>query len=167
MRLNNEKHRNFKVNSKQKEKSTPNGKKSFNIAGYQKRMAHKPPKASNPLDVYEFDDKQQQGRTRANVTLDLSREEAREHGADEQSGEDDAERIRQKLRIGEDGVVNSEDDEDIDSDDAFGQSDEERFGEHKFKVSGSTFLRAAVAPNAHILIKRRKNLLQRSARALR
>jgi U3 small nucleolar RNA-associated protein 14 len=134
MRSNNKKHTSLKLKFTKGEKSTGNGKKNSNITGYQKRIAQKPPKASNLLDVYEFDDKQRKGRTRADVTLDLSREEAREYGVEEQSDEDDLERMRQKLKIGEDGVVNSEDDEDIDSDDAFDQSDEERFREHNFQV---------------------------------
>jgi U3 small nucleolar RNA-associated protein 14 len=135
MRLNSKKHTSLKVNSGKGEKSTKDGKKNSNITGYQKRIAQKPPKATNLLDVYEFDDKQRKGRNRADATLDLSREEAREYGVEEQS-EDDLERMRQKLKIGENGVVNSEDDEDIDSDDAFDQSDEERFGEHNFQVGG-------------------------------
>jgi len=133
---NTKKQSNPKKHSTQKANSSGNEKKNFNVTGYEKRIAQKPPKASNLLDVYEFDDKQRKGRVRADVTLDLSREEAREYGVEEQSDGDDMEKMRQKLKIGEEGVVNSEDDEDIDSDDAFDQSDEERYGEHIFEVCG-------------------------------
>jgi U3 small nucleolar RNA-associated protein 14 len=66
--------------------------------------------------------------------LDLSKEEAREFAMEGEEDLNDLERLRQKLRMGEDLEIDSEDDEDIDSDDAFGASDEERFAGHSLKV---------------------------------
>jgi U3 small nucleolar RNA-associated protein 14 len=118
----------------QKAKHDIKRRKEVNVSGFQKRMAQKPPKVSDHLDVYEYDDKQRKGRSRAAVTLDLSKEEAREFAMEGDEDLDDLERLRQKLRMGEDLEIDSEDDEDIDSDDAFGASDEERFAGHSLKV---------------------------------
>lgn len=127
-----------KLHSKQKQGHRVNHEnkrnKQFNVAGFQKRMAQKPPKMSNKLDVYEYDDKQRKGKSRAAVTLDLSKEEAREFAIGDEEEVDDLERMRQKIRMGDDVEINSEDDEDIDSDDAFGTSDEERFADYNLKV---------------------------------
>jgi U3 small nucleolar RNA-associated protein 14 len=49
---------------------------------------------------------------------------------------DEAAAQEEMLEEGEDGQVKSEDDEDIDSDEAFDESDEERFS--TFKFSGSS-----------------------------
>lgn len=104
-------------------------------------MAQKPPKSSDLLDVYEYDEKQK-GRSRANVALDLSRDEAREFGiAEDEEDIGEMERIRQKLRLGDDIEIDSEDDEDIDSDNAFDKSDEERFAEYNLSV-GADYPRA-------------------------
>lgn len=148
---NTKKSSNPKQKSAHKSKSSGNEKKQFNVTGYQKRIAQKPPKAAGLLDVYEFDDKQRERRTRANIALDLSREEAKEYGVDEQSEEDDVERMRKKLKIGEEGVVNSEDDEDIDSDGAFDQSDEERYGEHNFQACHSVACKTKLIYRFHSL----------------
>jgi hypothetical protein len=118
----------------QKAKHDIKRRKEGNVSGFQKRMAQKPPKVSDQLDVYEYDDKQRKGKSRAAVTLDLSKEEAREFAMEGEEDLDDLERLRQKLRMGEDLEIDSEDDEDIDSDDAFGESDEERFAGHGLKV---------------------------------
>ncbi|KAF9504919.1 hypothetical protein BS47DRAFT_1386112 [Hydnum rufescens UP504] len=82
---------------------------------------------------------QQMILTRANITLDINKDELRGLGQDtldSDAANKAMEMLRQKITadMGEDmGVVNSEDDEDIDSDAAFeGESDEEHFGAFKF-----------------------------------
>ncbi|KAF9507397.1 hypothetical protein BS47DRAFT_1398668 [Hydnum rufescens UP504] len=110
---------------------------SRNASGYQKRLERKnkrPP--TNDPDVYEYSATRDR---RANITLDIDKDELRGLGQDTLDGHaanKDMEMLRQKITaaMGEDmGVVGSEDDEDIDSDAAFeGDSDEERFSAFKF-----------------------------------
>ncbi|PVF96712.1 Utp14-domain-containing protein [Serendipita vermifera] len=118
-------------------------KKKANIAGFEKRMARKPQmKNSTGMDVYEYNEKEgRKGKSRANITLDLSKEEAREYGVwdDEENEPDDLEKMRLKLKMGdEENVIDSDDDEDIDSDAAFGESDEERFANYNLKSKGKS-----------------------------
>lgn len=95
----------------------------------------------NPLrsDVYEY---QSQRVRRANVPLSLDKEEADEHGLG--SDGDLVADIRKPRLIGEsveDEEVPSEDDEELDSDAAFEESDEERFAGFSFpKVRHVHFL---------------------------
>ena len=102
-------------------------KAAANIAGYEKRLAKKGKQPASH-DVYEY----VQGKARrSKVGLDLDREEALEYGVglDGANDEDDArENMRARL-IGEneDGEQVASDDEEIDSDAAFEESDEERF----------------------------------------
>ena len=87
------------------------------------------------MDVYDFDDDVKGKHRRNHVSTDLTKEEKRELGGDQDDLEpDEIERVRRRLQSGEDGVVLSEDDEDIDSDDAFDATDEATFGAFKLKV---------------------------------
>ncbi|KAH9082258.1 Utp14-domain-containing protein [Lactarius deliciosus] len=89
------------------------------------------------VHVYEY---QSQKVRRANVPLSLDKEEANEHGFD--SDGDLAANIRRPRLIGEsveDEEIPSEDDEELDSDAAFEDSDEERFAGFSFpKEADST-----------------------------
>ncbi|CAG8602509.1 3644_t:CDS:2 [Acaulospora colombiana] len=127
-------------------------RKKANIAGFEKRMARKPQvKKSTGMDVYEYNEREgRKGKSRANITLDLSKEEAREYGMrdDEENEPDDLEKMRLKLKMGdEEDVIDSDDDEDIDSDAAFGESDEERFANYNLKVSVFLFQKLPQVPN--------------------
>ncbi|KAF8273841.1 Utp14 protein-domain-containing protein [Lactarius quietus] len=89
----------------------------------------------NPLrsDVYEY---QSQKVRRANVPLSLDKEEANEHGLG--SDGDLVANIRNPRLIGEsveNEEIPSEDDEELDSDAAFEESDEERFAGFSFRKS--------------------------------
>ncbi|KAI9445374.1 Utp14-domain-containing protein [Lactarius indigo] len=89
----------------------------------------------NPLrsDVYEY---QSQKVRRGNIPLSLDKEEANEHGFD--SDGDLAANIRKPRLIGEsveDEEIPPEDDEELDSDAAFEDSDEERFAGFSFPKS--------------------------------
>jgi len=87
------------------------------------------------MDVYDFDDDTKGKHRRDRVSTDLTKEEKRELGGDRDDLEpDQTERVRRQLQSGEDGIVLSEDDEDIDSDEAFDATDEETFGAFKLKV---------------------------------
>ncbi|KAG6813718.1 hypothetical protein H0H92_008126 [Tricholoma furcatifolium] len=104
-------------------KPKPSTRKA-NAVGYAKRQSKKA-KILGSGDVYEY---APEATRRSKVALDLDRDEAAEYaGLD---GDDEA---RQELRarlIGENGddeMIDSEDDEEIDSDAAFEESDEERF----------------------------------------
>jgi hypothetical protein len=102
-----------------------------NALGYAKRQARKSLTGKNvsASDVYEF---APEATRRENVTLTLDAEEAREYrvGID---GDDTDEERRQALKarlIGENvenEMIDSDDDEEIDSDAAFDESDEDRF----------------------------------------
>ncbi|KAG6919847.1 hypothetical protein DXG01_015552 [Tephrocybe rancida] len=108
------------------EKPRPSNSKA-NAAGYAKRHSKKA-KTLNGLssDVYEY---APEPTRRSKVALDLDREEAAEYGVGLDGDNEAREELRARL-IGENGddeMIDSEDDEEIDSDAAFEESDEERF----------------------------------------
>ncbi|KIM35627.1 hypothetical protein M413DRAFT_449671 [Hebeloma cylindrosporum] len=111
-----------------------------NVAGYEKRKAQKAKSApTTTSDLYEHI---QEKSRRSKVTLDLDRDEAMEYGVGiDGANEEEREELRARL-IGEgmdDEEIASEDDEEIDSDAAFEESDEERFaGFFSSKKSKST-----------------------------
>lgn len=100
-----------------------------NALGYAKRQSRKAKNHTSISDVYEYESGKNR---RSNVRLELDRDEEREYGIgpDGEIGADiDKEALRARL-IGEaedNEVIPSDDDEDIDSDAAFEESDEERF----------------------------------------
>lgn len=107
-------------------KSRPSGTKA-NAAGYAKRQSRKE-KLIDESDVYEY--KQEKVR-RSKVTLELERDEAMEFGGED---EDDEDEPRARL-IGADvdgEMIDSGDDEEIDSDAAFEESDKDRFAGFNF-----------------------------------
>lgn len=92
----------------------------------------RPNRFQNPAnsDVYEY---QSHKVRRAHIPLSLDKDEAREHGA--ASDDDSAADMRKPRLIGEsveDEDVPSEDDEELDSDAAFEDTDEERFAGFSF-----------------------------------
>lgn len=112
-------------NSKLGRRRPPHSK--TNAAGYAQRHSKKT-KALNGLgsDVYEY---APEAIRRSKMALDLDRDEATEYGV----GLDGDNEARQELRArlvgenGDDEMIESADDEEIDSDAAFEESDEERF----------------------------------------
>ena len=117
----------------------PSFKKTSNAAGYAKRKSLKSKAVSNPSDVYEY---QPERVRRAKVKLQLEKDEVLGAGA----GDDDSDaegsasgRGQPKPRlVGEndddDGIA-SDEDEELDSDAAFDESDEERFAGFDFSHS--------------------------------
>jgi U3 small nucleolar RNA-associated protein 14 len=116
-----------------------------NARGYAARQARKAI-SGDALDVYEYST----GRVRrSGVGLTLDREEETGLGKkphnddDDDEGENDLDDARERLRLrianaDEDGVVGSDEDEEIDSDAAFeDESDEERFANFKFRGSSA------------------------------
>ena len=110
--------------------------KKSNAVGFSRRLARKKARQSTSVDdVYEF---QAEKVRRSKVVLRLTNEELAELGRDNANdSEDDNPRggQPQPRLIGQnsDGEeVDSEDDEDIDSDAAFGESDEETFAGYGF-----------------------------------
>ena len=109
---------------------------SNSTSGYQNRKSRsRSIKSSLSIsDVYNYE---QEKVKRANVTLQLDKEEA--GGVDAGSGEDDQEidaRFRRPRLLGEnqdDEKVATDDDEEIDSDEAFEESDDERYAGFAFK----------------------------------
>ncbi|KAG7442817.1 Utp14-domain-containing protein [Guyanagaster necrorhizus] len=98
-------------------------KAKFNAAGYAKRQARKVKEAAPSEDVYEY---VPDTVRRSKVKLDLDKDEDFGGIPD---GDDEREQLRARL-IGEnedDEMIDSEDDEDINSDAAFEESDEDRF----------------------------------------
>ncbi|KDR81341.1 hypothetical protein GALMADRAFT_239160 [Galerina marginata CBS 339.88] len=97
-----------------------------NAAGYEKRRARKKTTSTTVSDLYEYIPEKSR---RSKVGLDLGRDEAFDYavGLDDVKAEE-REQLKARL-IGEndDGEVASEDDDEIDSDAAFEESDEERF----------------------------------------
>ena len=98
-----------------------------NIAGYEKRLARKA--KSNPTtDLYELVPEKSH---RSKVALDLGRDEEFELrvGEDDYDNDEERERLRARLigEIEDDEKIASDDDEELDSDAAFEESDEERF----------------------------------------
>ncbi|KAG6840084.1 hypothetical protein C0991_009061 [Blastosporella zonata] len=107
-------------------KPRPSNSKA-NAAGYAKRHSKKA-KTLNGLgaDVYEY---APEATRRSKVALDLDHDEAAEYGVGLDGDNEAREELRARL-IGENGddeMIDSEDDEEIDSDAAFEESDEERF----------------------------------------
>lgn len=98
--------------------------KTDNVSGYAKRQARKA-KTVQSSDVYEYAPERVK---RSKVRLELDREE--ETGFDvEDEDMEERERLRARL-IGENGddeMIDSADDEEIDSEAAFEESDEDRF----------------------------------------
>ncbi|CAE7149155.1 unnamed protein product [Rhizoctonia solani] len=106
-----------------------------NARGYAARQALK---SSDALDVYEYST----GKVRrSGVGLTLDREEEAGFGRDSDEEGNTLDDAKEKLRLrianaDEDGVVGSDEDEEIDSDAAFeDESDEERFANFKFQSS--------------------------------
>ena len=107
-----------------------------NAAGYAKRHARKDKSTAGLSDVYDY---QSQKVRRQNVSLTLDRDEAAEfdHGSD---GEVDREALKARL-TGEnqdDEKIDPDDDEELDSDAAFEESDEERFAGFSFNSKVGT-----------------------------
>jgi U3 small nucleolar RNA-associated protein 14 len=108
-----------------------------NATGYAKRRSLKAKTLAGLSDVYEYAPDSKTRRSK--VTLDIGRDEAAEVGLGRGGGGDDdeggsGEDMRKKARlIGEGEMIDSEDDEDLDSDAAFEESDEERFAGFSFK----------------------------------
>ena len=102
-------------------------KSQANIAGYEKRLARKA-KSNSTTDLYEHVPEKTH---RSRVVLDLGRDDEFEF-PNALDGADDEEREELRARlIGEnedDEKIASDDDEELDSDAAFEESDEERFG---------------------------------------
>ncbi|KAF8911605.1 Utp14 protein-domain-containing protein [Gymnopilus junonius] len=98
--------------------------------GYEKRQARKAKSASSTLDLYEHVQEKSK-RDRSKVGLEIDRDEAFDYAvALDGVNEEERENLRARL-IGEfedDEEIPSEDDEELDSDAAFDESDEERFG---------------------------------------
>jgi hypothetical protein len=104
----------------------------FSGSSKSKRRRERQNAPRNPLrsDVYEY---HSQKVRRANVPLSLDKEEANEHDFD--SDGDLVANIRKPRLIGEsieDEEIPTEDDEELDSDAAFEESDEERFAGFSF-----------------------------------
>lgn len=93
---------------------------------------------STQSDVYEY---QSHKVRRAHISLSLDKDEAHEHGV---SSDDDADsNVRKPRLIGEsveDEDILSEDDEELDSDAAFEESDEERFAGFSFPKVRPNFI---------------------------
>ncbi|KAG6856329.1 hypothetical protein H0H87_005530 [Tephrocybe sp. NHM501043] len=107
-------------------KPRPSTRKA-NAAGYAKRHSRKA-KTLNGLDsdVYEY---APEAARRSKIALDLDRDEAAEYGVGLDGDNEAGEELRARLigENGEDEMIDSDDDEEIDSDAAFEESDEERF----------------------------------------
>ena len=110
--------------------------KKSNTIGFPRRQArNKVRHLTSVDDVYEF---QPEKVRRSKVALRLTREELAEFGRDDASdsggGNHRDGQIRPKLvgQNSDDEGMDSEDDEDIDSDAAFGESDEEAFAGYGF-----------------------------------
>jgi U3 small nucleolar RNA-associated protein 14 len=115
-------------------KARPSSHKA-NAAGYAKRHSLKA-KTLGLSDVYEYAPDSKIRRSK--VTLDIGRDEAAEFGLSMGGGGSDGEgsdrdgMSTQPRLIGEGDMIDSGDDEDIDSDAAFEESDEERFAGFSF-----------------------------------
>jgi len=106
---------------------TGKSRSQANVAGYEKRQARKAKSGAGTSDLYEHIPEKTR---RSKVGLDLDRDEALEYGVGiDGANEEEREALKARL-IGEnvdDEEIASEDDEEIDSDAAFEESDEERF----------------------------------------
>ncbi|KAI0050580.1 Utp14-domain-containing protein [Auriscalpium vulgare] len=105
-----------------------------NATGYAKRQSRKAT-GSSGFDVYEH---QQQKVRRGNVKLTLDKEEAAEFG---EESDDEVQRNALRARlIGEtvdNEQIDPDDDEELDSDEAFEESDNERFAGFSFASKGN------------------------------
>ncbi|KAI0687976.1 Utp14 protein-domain-containing protein [Cytidiella melzeri] len=122
--------------------SQPASRKSFNAVGYAKRKSLKSHSLStgSPGDVYEY----QSGKVRrGKIKMQLERDELAVlggrndgDGSDDEDSENTTRRGAQPRLVGEDedegGVIGEDEDEEIDSDEAFEESDEERFAGFSF-----------------------------------
>ena len=107
--------------------------KTTNAIGFTRRQARKKARQSTSVDdVYEFHPEKVR---RSKVALRLTKGELAELGRNDPSDSgDDNDQSKPRL-IGlnsDDEGLDSEDDEDIDSDAAFGESDEETFAGYQF-----------------------------------
>jgi len=134
---------NFQISSKgmakasRNDHSKPRPSHKANATGYAKRRSLKTKTLAGLSDVYEYAPDPKIRRSK--VALDIGRDEAAEIGLgrggvrDDDEGNSDGEDMRNKARlIGEGDTIDSGDDEDIDSDAAFEESDEERFAGFSF-----------------------------------
>lgn len=111
-----------------------------NATGYAKRHSLKA-KTLGLTDVYEYAPDPKTRRSK--VALEISRDEASEFGldrrggSDDEDGQSDGDDMQMKPRLigetGEGEMIDSADDEDIDSDAAFEESDDERYAGFSFK----------------------------------
>ncbi|KAH7105159.1 Utp14-domain-containing protein [Auriculariales sp. MPI-PUGE-AT-0066] len=123
----------------QKRDGSQRAQPSANARGYAKRRERKAGQQTASFDdAYEFASESQPRNRRAGVALDLGRDDQARGAADGDSdsdgsavGMDEELRIRIARRMQEDTVL-SADDEEVDSDDAFDDEDEERFGSYAF-----------------------------------
>jgi U3 small nucleolar RNA-associated protein 14 len=103
-------------------------RKHANATGYAKRQARKlKPNHGLSSDVYEY---APEVLRRSKITLDLTQHEAEEYRVGVDGGNDeDREEFQARLigASGENEGIESGDDEEIDSEAAFEESDEERF----------------------------------------
>lgn len=114
-------------------------RKAYNAAGYNKRKAAKAQSSGGLEDVYEY---QQERVRRSKVKLQLEKDE--EMGGRGERSDDDEMDGKSELKprlVGEhdDDVIGEEEDEEIDSDAAFEESDDERFAGFGFASSKVTF----------------------------
>ena len=117
---------------KDKRKNSPSiSSKKANSSGYAKRKARSVKAISGISDVYDF---QAPKAKRANVMLALDKDE--EQGAEYDESDDDMQDRKRPRLIGEGEngeIIDSDEDEEIDSDAAFEEEDEIRFAEFDFK----------------------------------
>ena len=112
-----------------------------NALGFAKRQSRKAAEAGS--DVYEYSSGKNK---RSSITLSLDKDEAMgARAAGTEDVEFDRDALRERIMNTEDGgdaAINSEDDEEIESDDAFEASDDDRFAGFSFatKVPSSCFL---------------------------
>lgn len=120
-----------KLNRSERTKKFKSGSQKRNAVGYAKRHSLKSKSHSNLSDVYEYAPDSKIRRSK--ITLDIGRDEAAELGlgrGDDEDGMDGNDEVNMhlKARLIEEGeTIDSGDDENIDSDAAFEESDEERF----------------------------------------
>jgi U3 small nucleolar RNA-associated protein 14 len=101
-----------------------------NAAGYLKRHARKSLPSKNVSDVYEFEP---ENNRRSKISLDVGADEARNLAQDGSDEDEEDGRLKARL-VGEQGDndrIDSEDDEDVDSDAAFDESDDEKYAGHR------------------------------------
>lgn len=128
------------ISDSQMAKPKTNQKRQTQKAEKQQRY-----KKGDELNVFELvqDD---DNKRRSNLTTKLDKDE----DYDQRGGEDDSddERMRNiKIDHLKEGIVNESDDEEIDSDDAFEESDEEKYADWTFtgsKVSSTLFFLLSV-----------------------